>query len=641
MQDIIEKKMDLDYIYDMAQQAAEAGDIDQAIKLSEKGLKEAKLQANTEWTPKFEMFANDIKATSSYPEPEMAVIVKDKKDLTKVKGVGPTHAINLREAGYTTIEHIAKTSPKILASVKGVGLATAKKFVKAAQEYLGSSLDFKEGDSEPQEEPPLYQRLLSKYTDAEMEETPRETQPWFNEKYHIDRTSQSVSPESKVESIISDDLPSKIEELEAESEIPELIEEMAQTQTKVKNIKQLAETFRVETPISTESQETLPSQEDQVSTVSIEPKIKEEDNIIQKISKKVIIEGFHIIPHTAKEFENILSDMDLTIIKVIEAHNSKNILLICPIKINSLEDSMTISEQKANYNALVEKSLQLDTCVAELKQIQQVLLENITQRKHLLPFLQQFLMMELDVSDKVSLSSGATQFKLYIDPILISESEIQFIEKSLPFAYQRRSNIHFIEVSQLPKLLGFLERKYYYIEKYSNEEPAEEILYKAQENFKKTIRLYSIPFGGFGALVLILAISQLGFLLQTFIGLSYGILGLYAGVVSYLYYTFRQKQRKISEGSAIPHYQRAVRLDDTSIEIISHELSDDLMLQFGYECFGKTSSHKILNKIEKKHAEQYSVEHQQEDYNELFEGENEESSEIKSEYMTRFGDFLE
>jgi len=630
MQDIIEKKMDLDYIYDMAQQAAEAGDIDQAVKLSEKGLKEAKLQVNPEWTPKFEILTNDIKATYSYPEPEMAVIVKDKKDLTKVKGVGPTHAINLREAGYTTIEHIAKTSPKMLASVKGVGLATAKKFVKAAQEYLGSSLDFKENmeshDSEPQEEPTLYQRLLSKYTDTEMEMevTTRETQPLFNEKYHLD---SKIGTEED------------IDELNAESEIPEVIEEMPQTQTKVKQ--QPAKNFRMPFPIFTESQETLPPQEDQVSYVSIEAKIKEEDNIIQKISKKVIIEGFHIIPPNTKEFENILSDTDLTIIKVIEAHNSKNILLICPIKINSIEDSMTISEQKAKYNTLAENNLQLDTCVAELRQIQQVLLENITQRKHLLPFLQQFLMMEMDVSDKVSFYSGATQFKLYIDPILISESEIQFIEKSLPFAYQRRSNVHFIEVSQLSKLLGFLERKYHHIEKYSNEEPVEKILYEAQENFKKTIRLYSIPFAGFGALVIILAVSQLGFLLQTFIGLSYGILGLYAGVVSYLYYTFRQKQRKVSEDSTIPHYQRSINLDDTSIEIISHELSDDLMLQFGYECFGKTSSHKILSKIEKKHAEEYSVEHQNQDYNELFEGESEESSEIKPEYMTRFGDFLD
>ena len=31
MQDIIEKKMDLDYIYEMAQQAAEAGDIELRI----------------------------------------------------------------------------------------------------------------------------------------------------------------------------------------------------------------------------------------------------------------------------------------------------------------------------------------------------------------------------------------------------------------------------------------------------------------------------------------------------------------------------------------------------------------------------------------------------------------------------------
>ena len=81
MQNIIDKKWDLNYIYDMAKQAMDAGDIDQAIKLSEKGLKEAELQVDAEWKPKFEMFTNNIKENFSSLKPEMAVIIKDKKNL--------------------------------------------------------------------------------------------------------------------------------------------------------------------------------------------------------------------------------------------------------------------------------------------------------------------------------------------------------------------------------------------------------------------------------------------------------------------------------------------------------------------------------------------------------------------------------
>ena len=81
MQNIIDKKWDLNYIYDIAKQAMEAGDIEQAIKLSERGLKEAELQVDVEWKPKFEMFINDIKANYSSHKPKMAVIMKNENDL--------------------------------------------------------------------------------------------------------------------------------------------------------------------------------------------------------------------------------------------------------------------------------------------------------------------------------------------------------------------------------------------------------------------------------------------------------------------------------------------------------------------------------------------------------------------------------
>ncbi len=474
MQNIIEKKWDLNYIYDMAQQAMEAGDIEQAIMLSERGLKEAEMQVDAEWKSKFEMFTGNIKANFSSHKPEI-----------------------------------------------------------------------------------------------------------------------------------------ELENNEDNEEIPE-------------------------TKINVEKE----------NIISIEGELKEEENnLIQKISKKIISEGFHIIPQINKEFEKIFFNIDLTIIKTIETQNSKNILLICPIIVNFTKDNLIVSEQKVKFNSLSENNMQLDTWIEELRQIQLVLLENITQSKQIFHYIQKYLMVEMDVSESasknVSLYSRQTQFKPYIDPILISNSTIQFIEKSLPFAYQRRSNIHFIETNQLTRLLHFLEKKYNNIEEYSHEEHPERELPMVVERFQKKIRLYSIPFAGFGALVIILALSQLGFLLQTFIGLSYGILGVYAGIIGYLYYTFRVKQREIKNDFLIPPHQRTVPLDDTSLEIISQELTDELMLQFGYECFGKITTHKVLTKIEQKHAENYLVEKAEHNYDELFEHEKEGKDEIESEYIARFGDFLD
>lgn len=567
MQNMIDEKWDLKYIYNMAQQAMEAGDIEQAIKFSERGLKEAELQLDAEWKPKFEIFTNHIKANLTSRKPKIAVIKEDKNDLTEVNGIDSIHAINLKEAGYNSIDQLAKASPKILATVKGIGLATAKKFVKAAKEYLGY---VHETDLDVNEYFYPHQSLLSKYTKTEM---------------GLERKEEILAAKIDIE------------------------------------------------------------KENIFSKISIEGELKEEDILIQKISKKVIGEGFHIFPQIGKELENIFSNIDLTIIKTIETQNSKNILLICPIIVNLIEDNLIVSEQKVKFHSLSEKNMQLDTWIEELRQIQQVLIENITQRKQIFHYLQKYLMVEMDISEStsidVSLYSRQTQFKPYIDPILISNSAIQFIEKSLPFAFQRVSNIHFIETNQLTRLIRFLEKKYYNIEEYNHEEPPEKRLYKVEESFQKKIRQYSIPFVGFGALMITLALSQLGFLLQTFIGLSYGILGVYAGMIGYLYYTFRVKQREIKNGFLVPHHQRALSLDDTSLEIISQELTDELMLQFGYECFGKITTHKVLTKIEQKQAENYLVEKTEHDYNELFEHEKEGKSEIESEYIARFGDFLD
>jgi DNA repair protein RadA len=56
------------------------------------------------------------------------------QEIEDLPGVGPTTAEKLREAGYTTVESIATSSPVELAEVAEIGESTAKKVIRAARE---------------------------------------------------------------------------------------------------------------------------------------------------------------------------------------------------------------------------------------------------------------------------------------------------------------------------------------------------------------------------------------------------------------------------------------------------------------------------------------------------------------------------
>jgi DNA repair protein RadC len=57
-------------------------------------------------------------------------------ELVRVKGIGPTSATRLRDAGVSSIEDIAKSTPEELAWIKGIGDISAKHIIENAREIL-------------------------------------------------------------------------------------------------------------------------------------------------------------------------------------------------------------------------------------------------------------------------------------------------------------------------------------------------------------------------------------------------------------------------------------------------------------------------------------------------------------------------
>jgi len=57
-------------------------------------------------------------------------------ELIRVKGIGPTSASRLQQAGVNSIEEIANSTPEELAWIKGIGDISAKQIIENAKEIL-------------------------------------------------------------------------------------------------------------------------------------------------------------------------------------------------------------------------------------------------------------------------------------------------------------------------------------------------------------------------------------------------------------------------------------------------------------------------------------------------------------------------
>ena len=57
-------------------------------------------------------------------------------ELIRVRGIGPTAAEKLVNAGIKTIEEIAKSKPEQLAWIKGIGMTSASKIIQNAKELI-------------------------------------------------------------------------------------------------------------------------------------------------------------------------------------------------------------------------------------------------------------------------------------------------------------------------------------------------------------------------------------------------------------------------------------------------------------------------------------------------------------------------
>ncbi|MFX1444243.1 MAG: helix-hairpin-helix domain-containing protein [Promethearchaeota archaeon] len=586
------------------------------------------------------------------------------KALTKIKGIGASVEKKLNKAGIETINQLASSRTKEIAKIKGIGLNTAMRLISEAHNYLNelnseknSKLPIKEKFQEEKVDDIYYRK--NKQEDKGLVKFLAEKKtkdPSLENKLTIDSLNNSNFNYEDNQSII---LEPKINE--EQEEIDQIIENNKDshsfdddgTSFTTENLyhEHLDEDnefdldyfdFENESANSTKDYNESGGKEDFLGQLDYEKFNKESviehstdlnyiiknEHEIEKLEKIVIqknvknIENhlrslnYRIIPKNSTLLNELSKTIDILAFKTLEINKKVSLILVFPVKFCDLKGNLIISDKSIDYNQYNQnlklnegiKHLIIGDFVKELKYDQDNLFQSIIYEGKLFHYFKKSINKRIRVEKtkknlRLFIRSGNMIFKVVVDPLLICQQDPAFLEKSVIFPYQKKSNLHIIKINTLTDLIHFLEKKYMLIETHTEERNPIVSYFKALEKFRFTIRNYSIPFLFFGAVFCLIILLQNLFLIPMFTNLGYAAIGIYAIMLGYSYLRFSKTQKAIVENYKIPYYQNKINLDETDLTIIKDDLPPELLNQFIYECLGKNTDYSFTAEIEERKAD--------------------------------------
>jgi len=173
------------------------------------------------------------------------------------------------------------------------------------------------------------------------------------------------------------------------------------------------------------------------------------------------------------------------------------------------------------------------------------------------------------------------------------------MEKSISFPYQRNTNVHVIHQPNLSQLVGFLEQKYNLIESRVKSSSTVKDYQKMGEKFRINVRLVSIPIIIYAVVLAVIYFAEFFFLLRLFNSIGFAIVGIYFTLLAYLYFKFYRTKKELAIEFETPYYMQNLEFSEIDLLEFKDHFTTEHLAQFGYECFGKGKSFKVLDQIEK------------------------------------------
>ena len=623
------KKESLKFFYQMAQEALDAKDLEQAIEISAKGLEEAELENQKEWAEKFDALKLEVESAKEAPSLNTSVA---REDVTIIKGVGKAVAEKLRAVGFDTVKLIADATLAQLTNIPGIGQKTAQKIIEAAKIHISrKSLNNFSEDDHKEEIPPVNPSIEEEKETSQKTSTSRVKFPLFEEKFKVRRLGHSR--ETKVDSNES----YVYEEVDDDSEYgigDDLAENEEVIGDTVKNLNSYVENPPSSSLDSSIKEDTINFidrtqglfRETTVQRNSYQSPKSNKTQILEQLTpseKKPVMErliqtlqelNFHII-EKMRLLKDLSMNSDLIALKIVHANEFLDLIFILPIKLNMLKGGLRISNEQVKYIPLDEKfrengssfRLLLDSTINDLGKVYNAMRDDLTNEGKLLSFLRKHLQVDISIEKSITkknlfFRAGPLQYKILIEPILVCNSDVGFLEKLLPFPYLKDINLHIITQQKLQSFITYLEKKYTLYEEHSGQKSSLISYEESFDQFLQNGRKLSLPFIGFGFITLMLVIFQAFPILELVVNIGYALLGIYSTSLAYFYTKFFKTKLEIQTEFTTPYHQKQLKVDDPGLILIGEELTPELMDQFVFECIGKETNSPFIQKIEETHT---------------------------------------
>lgn len=629
--EISRKKITLGSYYEEAKKAIAAQNIEQAIDLTERGRIQAELENDYEWVQRFNSFNSAIKK-----KPLLSTTIM-KEDITKIKGVGPSVAQKLREHGFDTIETLARSTIPQLSSIKGIGPATAHKIVEGAKSLTSRKKlnDFPQPDDKS-EETPVHEEV-EEYNQEDYNTIIKEMKP--HKESGNPQTMQQMSPTIHEEIVDFEEA----EEFKDEDELIEIPDVVIRSPKftfiegdplEVKEIK-----FR-----SRQKQKTI-----QDEKLDISERRTIENQVVQIFQKY----DYNIIKPTPL-LKDIFTHADVVAVKKADFNDVLDFVIIIPLKLNTLKGELQVSSETIKYvpnhqqfkeNGSAFKML-LDSYFDTIQESHKTIHHDLINKGNFHSYIKRHFGINITIKKTLTrknlfFTEGNMQLKMLIEPVLLCQNDVGFLEKDIPFAYLNDINLHIIKENNLSGFVHFIEQKYILLETHRKQNHSLISYNESYDQFLKRSTILSIPFIGFGAVLLFLILFQSFETIKFLINIGYALLGVFFISIPFFYMKVLKPRLEIQAEFLNPYSQKESQLDETSLVLINEKFSPEMMSQFGYECLGKHHQSKVIMQIEQDQIKE-SI-----DKNRLltkvknggfFE---EEIPEKNKDFINRYGSFLE
>lgn len=634
MEDVIEQNLetqsDLDQWYEMAYSAKKTGDIKQAIKISEKALKTAKGLKDKKWIKQFDSLHSDVKETylvkkhDNYikkAEKEEEVFYnnekavhyykKAKKNLNKLFKLGKNEAkirkqiqtlekkiskLNKLEEGNNNEAELKKQIQTLEQRIQDLNKTKEVKSITKGLKKQIKELDNKVDKLKPFKDPETSSGDEYFYTDKKPQEAP-EVKDVIQ---RLDKESNKPKLRGVPKRLKKPKVPNKQIDMEEEEALRD--EKIQEKSTQGAN--DIISGFLDDDPqekkvkIKRSKASVLQKQRNGLKAERLEDRqLRRLEGEIKTIVKE---SNFKILPKKLRLTKHISEEVNLIAVKVIHADELTDLILIFPIKICNLKGSLQIYEKEIQYIPAQDnldldeskESILLGPNIKPLQDSQNNIFNNLIEEGSLFKFLKRYLKINISAEKTITnkrlfFRSAQLQYKILIEPILISENVPRFGEKWVKYPYQKETNFHYIETERLSELLEFLEKKYELIETYSEQKSPINTYFGALDKLTTDVRLLSIPLMIYGIITSMVLVFQN---IPVFISLLYAGIGgltLYGIGVSLLYLKYYKQRIEIIKDFKIPYYKKSIDLRDSDISDISDTISTEWLDQFLYEIYGK------------------------------------------------------